>query len=69
MWYDITDWLGIIPILMSIVYAIIGLKQLLKKSIRRVDKEIIILGIFYILVISVYILFEKLNYYNFSYQL
>ena len=51
-WYVITDWLGIIPILMSIVYAIIGLKQLIKrKSIRNVDKEIIILGIFYFLVI------------------
>ena len=36
MWYDITDWLGIIPILMSIVYAIIGLKQLIeRKSIKR----------------------------------
>ena len=60
IWYTITDWLGIIPILMSVVYAIIGLKQLIKrKSIRKVDKEIIILGIFYIAVISIYILFEK----------
>jgi len=59
-WYVITDWLGIIPILMSMVYAIIGLKQLMKrKSIRKVDKEIIILGIFYVAVISIYILFEK----------
>ena len=59
-WYVITDWLGIIPILMSMVYAIIGLKQLIKrKSIRKIDKEIIILGIFYIVVILIYILFEK----------
>ena len=59
-WYVITNWLGIIPIIMSMVYAIIGLKQLIKrKGIRRVDKEIIILGIFYIAVISMYILFEK----------
>ena len=59
-WYAVTDWLGIIPILMSMLYAIIGLKQLIKrKNIRMVDKEIIILGIFYIVVILTYILFEK----------
>ena len=60
IWYVITDWLGIIPILVSMVYAIIGFKQLIKrKSIRNVDKEIIILGIFYFLVILIYIIFEK----------
>ena len=60
LWYTITDYLGLIPIFISIIYAIIGLKQLIKrKNIRMVDKEIIILGIFYIVVISIYILFEK----------
>ena len=61
-WYVITNWLGIILIIMSMVYAIIGLKQLIKrKGIRRVDKKIIILGIFYIVVILIYILFEEYN--------
>ena len=59
-WYIITNYLGIIPIIMSMIYAIIGLKQLIKrKSIKKVDTELIILGVFYIEVISIYILFEK----------
>ena len=59
-WYVITDLLGIIPIIISMIYAFIGIKQLIKrKSIKKVDKEIIILGMFYVVVISIYILFEK----------
>lgn len=60
IWYYITDWLGLVPIFMAIIYALIGLIQLIKrKSIFKVDKEIIILGLFYIVVISLYIFFEK----------
>lgn len=60
IWYHITDWLGLVPIFMSMAYALIGFIQLIKrKSIFKVDKEIIILGLFYIVVISFYIFFEK----------
>ena len=60
VWYHITDWLGFIPIFIAMVYAIIGVVQLVKrKSLFKVDKEIIILGIFYIVVIAIYVLFEK----------
>ena len=54
--YNITDYLGIIPILLSFLYTFIGIKQLIK---RKVNREIIILGSFYVLVLLVYILFEK----------
>ena len=48
--YTITDWLGIIPILMAMVYAFIGLFQLIKrKCLNKVEPEIIKLGIFYII--------------------
>ena len=59
-WYYIIDWLGIVPVIGAIIYACIGLIQLIKrKSIFKVDKEIILLGIFYIVVIALYAFFEK----------
>lgn len=60
IWYHITDWLGILPIAMAVVYAFIGLIQFIKRrSLFKVNKEILILGIFYIVVIGLYIFFEK----------
>ncbi len=60
IWYHITDWLGFVPIFIAILYSLLGLVQLIKrKSLFKVDKEIIILGLFYIVVISIYIFFEK----------
>lgn len=58
--YKITEVLGYIPIVMALVYAFIGLKQLIKrKSLLKVDKEIYVLALFYILVVGVYVFFEK----------
>ena len=60
IWYHITDWLGLVPIFIAMVYAFIGFIQLIKrKNIFKVDKEIIILGLFYSVVIFLYVFFEK----------
>ena len=57
--YNITDWGGIPPILMGILFGVIGLIQLIKRrSIFKVDRELIILGFFYITVFIIYMLFE-----------
>ena len=46
---------------MSFIYAIIGFIQLIKrKSLLKVDKEILSLGVFYVVLILIYILFEKI---------
>lgn len=57
--YNITDWGGVVALIPAVVFAIIGLIQLIKrKSIKKVDKNIMALGIFYIATILVYIFFE-----------
>ncbi|MDD7390446.1 MAG: phosphatase PAP2 family protein [Lachnospiraceae bacterium] len=57
--YTITDWLGLVPLFVCISFAVLGLVQLIqRKSLFKVDKDIIILGIYYIVVISAYLIFE-----------
>lgn len=57
--YNITDWLSLIPIGIGIFYGIIGLIQLIKRrSLLKVDTNILALGIFYILTLAVYLFFE-----------
>ena len=58
--YKVTEFLGYIPIVMALVYVFIGLKELIeRKSLLKVDREIYILALFYVLVVGVYVFFEK----------
>lgn len=57
--YEITDWLGIVPISVCLGFAVIGAVQWIKrKSLLMVDRSILLLGIFYVAVMAAYILFE-----------
>ena len=62
MWvYTVTDWLGLVPIFICMVFGVVGLVQLIKRrSLLKVDKDIILLGIYYILVIFGYLIFEMI---------
>ena len=57
--YIITDWLGLVPIGVAFGFAVLGIVQCIKrKSLLKVDRSILALGGFYIVVMAVYILFE-----------
>lgn len=57
--YNITDWLGLVPVFICMIFGVIGLCQWVKRrSIFKVDCDIIFLGIYYIVVIAGYLIFE-----------
>ena len=57
--YTVSDWLGLVPIFICMIFAFVGLVQLVKrKNLLKVDFDIIVLGIYYIMVILCYLIFE-----------
>lgn len=59
--YTLTDWLGLVPVAVCLVFAGVGLAQWIRrKSLCRVDVDILILGIYYAVVILAYLLFEMI---------
>ena len=57
--YTITDWLGLVPIIICMCFGFLGLVQLVKRrSLLKVDSDILLLGVYYVLVILSYLLFE-----------
>ena len=57
--YTVTDWLGLVPVAVCAGFGILGAVQLFgRKSLRRVDPDIILLGGYYLLVIAAYLFFE-----------
>ena len=59
MLYTLTDWLGLVPICVCLIFAGVGFVQLVhRKSLLKVDLDIILLGVYYVLVIFGYLLFE-----------
>lgn len=62
MWlYTVTDWLGLIPVFVCLMFGGIGFVQLMqRKKLLKVDRDILLLGIYYLLVIFGYLIFEMI---------
>jgi len=62
LWYEITQVLGYLALLICAVFALIGFVQLVKgKSLKAVDPDIICMGVLYILCIACYVVFLKVT--------
>lgn len=58
--YKITEILGYLVLGIVCIYGIIGLIQLVKRrSLLKVDRDIMVLGIFYVVVLILYLLFDE----------
>lgn len=59
--YTVTDWLGLVPIFICMFFGGIGFVQLIKRrNLFQVDMDILLLGIYYIIVIFGYLIFEMI---------
>lgn len=57
--YTITDWMGLIPLSVCMIFGGIGILQLVKRrSLFKVDRDLLVLGIYYVIVIIEYLVFE-----------
>ena len=57
--YTVTDWLGLVPLLVAAGFGCLGLVQWIRrKQLLKVDYSILVLWGYYIAVVAVYILFE-----------
>ena len=58
--YDLTDLLSILPLAIIGVFGLLGLVQLIKrKNLLKIDYSILVLGGFYIVVLAIFVFFEK----------
>lgn len=58
--YAVTDWLGLVPVGVCLLFAGVGLAQLLqRKRLWKVDWDLLFLGCQYVLVVIGYLVFER----------
>lgn len=59
--YIITDWLGLVPLFVCMIFGVMGFLQMIKRRcLFKVDYDIIFLGIYYVIVVLGYLVFEMI---------
>ena len=57
--YTLTDWLGLVPIAVCLVFGLVGLVQWIRRRrLLSVDRDLLALGGFYVAVMAVFLFFE-----------
>ena len=60
-WYTVSEYLGYVAFLPVAVFALMGLWQLVKgKSLKKVDGDIYCLAVTYVIMLVLYVVFDKL---------
>jgi undecaprenyl-diphosphatase len=60
--YTVPDWLGLLPVATCLAFATLGLVQWIsRRSLRKVDPSLFLLGGSYLLTIAVYLFFEAIS--------
>ena len=60
--YTLTDWLGLVPIAVCLGFGGLGLVQLIqRRSLMKVDQDILLLGAYYTLVVNRYTSFGEMD--------
>lgn len=58
--YAVTDWLGLVPLAVALGFAVLGLWQWIRRrSLLRVDRDLLALGVLYVAVAVMYLFFER----------
>ena len=59
--YTLTDWAGLVPAAVVLIWGVVGAVQLIKRgSLIKVDADILVLGVYYIVVAVFYVVFEMI---------
>ena len=58
--YLATDWLSLVPVGCVLGFGVLGFAQLMRRrSLLRVDRDLLVLGVFYVVLLGAYLFFEE----------